>query len=274
MYSVITVIVFVNLLMFYLGAKFLVPNEIPLGFSRAIEMVFRYKTYIIALILVFLINTIQNRVLSDLGMEYGFDLTPFIYGVEGNITLIAQQIIDPLLTGYMFFTYVFIYIFLIVFSISLYVYCDAIKEVKATVLAYLINYMVALPFFLFLPVYEAWMVVDGLAPLLFSVNFPANDFIIWVNGVNNCMPSLHTSISITVAVIATLAYKNKGSYRLWMLLSWIMALSVVFSTMYLGVHWILDVIAGIILGAIAGLIGYKVSYSLDYFDRKIGRIFK
>ncbi|WGI16653.1 phosphatase PAP2 family protein [Methanonatronarchaeum sp. AMET-Sl] len=232
-------------------------------------MAIKYKAYITALILVFLLNTIQNRLLSDLGQYIGFDLTPVIYGLEGGLVSVFQFIMTPFLTGYMFFTYVFIYIFLIVFSIAFYIYCDSLREVKATVLAYLINYMVALPFFLFLPVYESWMVLEGVAPLLFSVNLPANDFIIWVNGVNNCMPSLHTSISITVAVIATQAYYRNKVYGSWMVVSWIFAISILISTMYLGVHWILDIVAGTLLGITAGLIGYRVNYELDFLNRWI-----
>ncbi|OUJ18500.1 Membrane-associated phospholipid phosphatase [Methanonatronarchaeum thermophilum] len=271
MYLVAAVIIFVNILLFYVGAKAFKPSDISLDFNRAMDMVFKYKAYITALIMVFLLNTIQNRVLSDLGQYIGFDLTPIIYGVEGGVVSLFQVIVTPFLTGYMFFTYVFIYIFLIVFSISLYIYCDSLKEVKATVLSYLINYMVALPFFLFLPVYESWMVLEGVAPLLFSVNLPANDFIIWVNGVNNCMPSLHSSISVTVAVIATQAYRNKKLYGLWMVVSWMFAISVLASTMYLGVHWVLDVVAGTLLGIFAGLVGYNVNYELDFLDRWIQR---
>ncbi len=261
MILIIAVIFAVNLILFYFGAKIFIPDKVPLSWNRVEEMVLKYKIYMFALVMVFLLNTVQNRFLSDLGEAFGIDLTPLVYGVEGNLALLTQYFINPILTGYLFFVYVFIYIFLIIFSISFYIYCDDLKNVKATVLAYFINYMVALPFFIFFPVYESWMVIEGMAPLLFSVNFYANDFIIWVNGVNNCMPSLHTSISVTVAVLSSFS-----GYRRWSVFAWVMAISVIAATLYLGIHWILDVIAGILLGVVAGYLGYKIDYNLELIE--------
>ncbi len=155
------------------------------------------------------------------------------------------------------------------FSIVIYVYLDDFKQVKATALGYLLNYLVAMPFFLFAPVYEAWHVIKGVSPLIFSVSPIANNFIIGVNGINNCFPSLHTSLVITIAVIASYSKRKK-----WKIFAWISAISIVLSTLYLGIHWITDVVGGTILGLFAAYIGYNIEYNLDPIDELITKIIK
>jgi membrane-associated phospholipid phosphatase len=65
-----------------------------------------------------------------------------------------------------------------------------------------------------------------------------------VNTNTNVFPSLHTSLSITVALIA---WQTRRQYPLWTAVSVPIAASVVISTMYLGIHWAIDVLAGALM---------------------------
>jgi len=92
-------------------------------------------------------------------------------------------------------------------------------------------------------------------PLLFDLVPLSQLLTAQINSSTNVFPSLHTSLSTTVAV---LAWQTREVYPRWPVLSVPLALGVAFSTMYLGIHWAIDVLAGVCLGlasvAIAGWI--------------------
>jgi len=69
-----------------------------------------------------------------------------------------------------------------------------------------------------------------------------------VNTNTNVFPSLHASLSLTVAA---LAYRTREVYPRWLFVAIFLAANVVVSTMYLGIHWLLDVVAGGVLALVA-----------------------
>jgi membrane-associated phospholipid phosphatase len=69
-----------------------------------------------------------------------------------------------------------------------------------------------------------------------------------VNRNVNVFPSLHTSLSVTVAAMA---YRTRDHYPLWAPVAAVLAASVVFSTMYLAIHWATDVVGGVVLAGLA-----------------------
>ena len=105
--------------------------------------------------------------------------------------------------------------------------------------AVMLNYFIAIPFFLFVPVYETWVYhphVEFLIPHIypsFEQEYRA------MSGLDNCFPSLHTSMLATLALIAVrskagCSAKSRPYVRG----------SSAFSIFYLGIHWFLDAVAG------------------------------
>ena len=85
---------------------------------------------------------------------------------------------------------------------------------------------------------ETWYVLghpDGLARII-----GPGDPMLWVR---NAFPSMHTSVAFAVFL---LSLREKGRIFKWTM--GVYSLSVIFSTMYLEIHWILDVVGGIVLG--------------------------
>jgi membrane-associated phospholipid phosphatase len=66
------------------------------------------------------------------------------------------------------------------------------------------------------------------------------------NELNNCFPSLHTAIAVALAAVAW----RSGAPRRYVVFAAILAACIVFSTVYLGVHWVSDVVAGLLLSAL------------------------
>jgi membrane-associated phospholipid phosphatase len=56
---------------------------------------------------------------------------------------------------------------------------------------------------------------------------------------------------------ALLAWTTRDEYPLWVPISSVLAISVVISTMYLGIHWATDVIFGIVLAWISVTLGTR-----------------
>ncbi|MCC3377716.1 phosphatase PAP2 family protein, partial [Cohnella sp. REN36] len=76
---------------------------------------------------------------------------------------------------------------------------------------------------------------DGMAR-----NFTPEQAALWSM---NCFPSMHTSVSFAILL---LALREKGKLFRRMMVTYCSL--VIFSTMYLEIHWIIDVIAGMALG--------------------------
>jgi len=78
-----------------------------------------------------------------------------------------------------------------------------------------------------------------------------------VNSRTNVFPSLHTSLSATVALFA---YKTRESYPIWLGIATFLAVSIIISTMYLGIHWAVDILFGL------GLAGLSVYVADRYVE--------
>ncbi len=123
----------------------------------------------------------------------------------------------------------------------------------------LLIYIVALPFYLFLPVtnvYTYYNVSSALERVIPSVE----DFFYFTTTQNNCLPSLHTAMTIFIAYSVSLTGNKKLSYFVYFIM-----ISVIISVIYLSIHWIIDVITGILLsiGVIFILRRYIVKEEYD-----------
>lgn len=111
------------------------------------------------------------------------------------------------------------------------------KMVRYALSAHIFQVFLITPFYLIFNLQEVWYVLgqpDGVGRNLSPAAAAAVSL--------NCFPSMHTSIAFAVFLLV-LREKNKAFKIVW----GFFCLSVIFSTLYLEVHWVLDVIGGIIL---------------------------
>ncbi len=114
---------------------------------------------------------------------------------------------------------------------------DFKKMLRYALSGHIFQVFLITPFYLLFHLQEVWYVLgqpDGLARNL-SPQAAAGVTL-------NCFPSMHTSIAFAMFLLV-MREKNKIFKYIW----GFYCLSVIFSTMYLEIHWVIDVIGGLIL---------------------------
>lgn len=166
-------------------------------------------------------------------------------------------------------TYVYVIIFPLLGIASALVYCRQRdwESFRRMGLGLVINYAVALPFYLLFPVKEAWAGGAGVRFLIPSV-FPGFETIYRpMSGLDNCFPSLHTSVALTYALVAL----QSGHRRLAAVIGTAAGL-VMLSTLYLGVHWVPDMLGGVVLAVAAS--GYLSAVVTAWGQRTAGSLWR
>ncbi|WP_458190334.1 phosphatase PAP2 family protein [Haladaptatus sp. NG-WS-4] len=208
------------------------------------------------LVVVLAINKVAREYGPDLSWLIGWNVTGRIHAIEGNFVGEIQSIATPELTAYFSFMYIYGYVFLLVFPFVAYFALADDRPLKETAIAYAVNYGLGLIcYILFISYGPRNLIPDVVQPLLYST-YPQSQILTGeVNANTNVFPSLHTSLSVSVAL---LSYRTREMYRGWAFVAIPTATSIVFATMYLGIHWGTDVVAGILLGIASVLVAERV----------------
>ncbi|EMA34103.1 phosphatase PAP2 family protein [Halobiforma nitratireducens] len=224
------------------------------------------------LIAVLLLNRVMRWSARRITDRVGIHMTETFYGLEGEFILVFQSLEAPAVTTYFTLIYVYGYTFMLLFPVVAYFALSDTRPFRRLLAAYALNYAIGLVFYL---------VVIALGPrnvmpdvlgqtMLYDTSPEYQHLTREVNRATNVFPSLHTSLSATVAVFA---YWTRDEYPRWAPVAVVLALSVWISTMYLGLHWAIDVLAGLVLaGVCVGLsqllVGrWSVTDALERLDR-------
>ncbi|MBV0923900.1 phosphatase PAP2 family protein [Halomicroarcula limicola] len=194
-----------------------------------------------------------NSVVRDVGVELswliGLNITDTIYAIEGSFVAALQSLMTPWSTPYFGYVYIYGYVFLLVFPILLGIFADDDSVLRRTALAYTVNYGGGILCYLLFVAYGPRNYMPELVePLLFDTLPRFQLLTSRVNANTNVFPSLHTSLSVTVALLSV---HTRERFPRWTPVAVFLAASVVLSTMILGIHWGTDVVAGALLGALA-----------------------
>ncbi|MFW6449005.1 MAG: phosphatase PAP2 family protein, partial [Halobacteriota archaeon] len=147
--------------------------------------------------------------------------------------------------------------FLLVFPLLAYMALEDNRPLRTLVIAYASNYLLGLLFYLVVIAYGPRnLLPDTVEPLLYSTYPEYQNLTRQVNRNTNVFPSLHASLAATVVL---LAWRTRDTYPRWLPVSAAIAASVVVSTMYLGIHWATDVVAGLVLAYVAVELAERVA---------------
>ncbi|EMA34101.1 phosphatase PAP2 family protein [Halobiforma nitratireducens] len=199
-------------------------------------------TVVLAVVLLF--NSVARQTVPELSWMIGYRWTETpIYDLEGEFILWLQAQATPELTAYFSFIYIYGYVFLLVFPLVAYFALSNTRPLRELLTAYTLNYALGLLCYVFVIAYGPRNVMPELVDALLYDTYPQYQHLTrQVNRNTNVFPSLHTSLAATVGF---LAYRTRRVYPKWAVVAGFLSLSVAISTMYLGIHWVIDVLAGI-----------------------------
>lgn len=133
---------------------------------------------------------------------------------------------------------------------------DFKKMLQYSLSAHIVQVIFISPFYAFIKLQEVWFVRGEPDMLLRGLSY--NDAAGWTL---NCFPSMHTSIAFAMFLLV-IREKNKTFKYIW----GTYCLLVIYSTMYLKIHWVIDVFGGLIF---AFLIVKLIDFIVSLFERKL-----
>ena len=237
------------------------------GRSRLHELLSEFKPrirevapYLGVLVVVVALNSAVRDRAQQLSWIVGLNITDNIQSIEGNFVAVVQSFETASLTAYFSWVYIYGYVFLLVFPLLAYIALSERETLKKLIVAYSLNYFLGLALYIIFIAYGPRNTAPDLfANLLYDTHGQYVFLTSNVNNPTNVFPSLHTSLSATAAIFA---YKTREAYPIWLAVSIVLAVSIIISTMYLGIHWATDVVAGIVLA------GTCVYLADRYIDRE------
>lgn len=189
----------------------------------------------------------------------GWDFTQQIYAFEGDAVgrfqaAIRHPALDLVLVGFYTVT-AFLHYFIPFFALVLMGRGRSALRIALTLAGIWVVGIVA---YFTLPVNEvwlasreAWYVGEPAEPILFQV-MPQYDNPTYMNSVNNNIPSLHTAVNVGIATALWMAREK------WLAIpSTIVAAGITMATVYLGIHWFVDVVTGILTVAVVSWIVHR-----------------
>ena len=201
--------------------------------------------YLLLVGCVLVVNSLLRDIGPPLSWVIGWEITNDIYALEGTFVGWVQSFSTPVADMYFAYIYIYGYIFLLLFPLLAYFVLSNDRPVREATFAYALNYGVGLVCYVLFIAYGPRNVMPDLVDQVLYVHWPESNLLTSaVNANVNVFPSLHTSLAVTVAL---LAFRTRDEYPLWTPIASVLALSVMISTMYLGIHWLTDVVAGILL---------------------------
>ncbi|PSQ18637.1 hypothetical protein BRD00_04960 [Halobacteriales archaeon QS_8_69_26] len=205
--------------------------------------------YLVTLGVVLLFRRLALRYGPEFSWVVGVNLTGTIYAVEGTFIATLQSYGSPAVTMALSFAYLYGYAFLLLFPFVAYFALDEPDHLRELTAAATLNYGLGLVCYILFVVYGPRNVIlDQAPPLLYDL-YPQSQLLTReVNRNVNAFPSLHTSLSVTVAAMAI---RTRDHYRRFAPVAAVAAGLVVLSTMYLAIHWAMDVLGGVVLGLVA-----------------------
>lgn len=193
---------------------------------------------------VLIINKGLQDAAARFGRTYGFDATELFYSIEGDFVAWFQSLFPEVADLYFGTIYVFGYAILLTFPLIAYLFAKTTKPYKITVTAYAVNYLIAIVIYTVVLAYGPRVYSAEVSHGLLELFPEITGLLALANSAENVFPSLHTSMAMTVLLVA---WQTHSEFPQWTPIAAFLSLNIVASTMALGIHWLVDVVAGVLL---------------------------
>lgn len=246
-------------------------------FKAAIENLHANAPYLIAIGTTMLVMRIENVYDLDLTAALGLDWTPHVEAVEGDLVARMQAWMRQVpLDLFFVFIYVTVYALYHVVAMVGFAATGRGAMVRRFTVAWVLVYAIALPFYMFAPVNETWTTNPAYG-CYGSYAGPFGDFstategilndacgtddglVLAIASINNCWPSLHNAFAWTLPMLLWRSGWRRAAGG-----TGVLAAMITVSTVYLGIHWLIDVAAGVALAWLVTWVAVRVDYRLDH----------
>lgn len=212
------------------------------------------------LVTVFALNYVETAAETALknrfgtGQELAGELASAAHWFERGFSFERQDVTNPIgIYGYSI-SYFFLLPALALLTILALVRRPEVAPYRVFTFSIAITYAISLPFFLFFPIPERWAFPDSDAILLSDMwSSKLIEAVRPFSGLDNCFPSFHVASTVVIILIC---YRYCVGLRTAALA---LGLTIIFSTYALGIHWLIDIIAGLSVGTI----GVAIALRLD-----------
>jgi hypothetical protein len=201
------------------------------------------------LLAVFVANLVETQLeealKSPAGYALGYRIAQAFHELEGGLNFSGAERVSRWAAGGYAVAYFGLFPVLLAGAAVAWWRRERIRVLRVFSFAVALNYLLALPFFLFFPVPERWAFPGAKATLLsdlFSTRLI--ELVRPISGLDNCFPSMHVALAAQVVLAAYWA-RSRWRHSLAAL-----AGLVALSTFFLGIHWLPDIAMGL---ATAGL---------------------
>lgn len=204
----------------------------------------------VLLVLVFLANYLEtqweNVAKSPATYALGYRINQAFYEIEGRLQFgPAERVGHWALGGYTVAYFVLLPLLLLGCAAMLW-RRENVRALRVFVVSVALSYLLALPFYLFLPVPERWAFPGANATLLSDLlSTRLIEAVRPISGLDNCFPSMHVGLTVLVVLPA---YWHRSPWRHCLAC---LGGMVVLSTFFLGIHWLPDIAMGVAVAALA-----------------------
>ncbi len=237
----------------------LTPDQIRRALQNYDSRLSDLAPYLVLAGVFFVIRRFTQGPSQRLSEDIGVKITGSIYQIEGLFVEVVQnatpEFLIPVFSGF----YMFGFAFLLVAPVVLYILTPAMRPLKELLVAYILNYAAGAVFYtLFVAVGPRIYVTEHVDGLMYQFYPSTADLTSVVSENTDVFPSLHTSLSVIVLLFA---WQTRHIQPRWFKITAVVSTGIVLATVILGIHWLIDVIAGIAL-----------AFACVFFARRIVRV--
>ncbi len=253
------------------------PPYAKLRLEGFIDMFRRYWAHMIVVFSVYLWKDLLDGMDRVLMASTKLDMTPYVYAIEGDIVLWVQQelrnaTLDQMLTHF----YVMGFMTATFASFLYPIYFDDRHMADRVSLSMFWVYIISIPFFLFFNVGVTGDHIPSMQTIAYDLTPEIHNWFTRIDPFSNGMPSLH--IGLPFAIWLTMQRWDEDgrwvNYRNFLI---VFMLVTAFSIIYLGIHWIVDIIGGMAVAILAVELTAKTHSSIwrvadeRLFSRRLAR---